>query len=239
MLHAQNGYAKTGRYKTMVWFSSMTDYAQRRTVMVDTQVRPSDVTKLPIIDAMLSVPREAFVPEARRDLAYMGADVPLSADRVMLEPRTLAKMLDVLDVTALEMVLIIGAGFGYTAAIVSRMAEAVIAVEEDPDMATEAETTLGEHGADNVAVINAPLAQGSARHGPYDVILIEGGISQLPQAIADQLKDGGRIAAVFMAGALGEMRVGYKINGVISWRMAFNATAPMLVGFEKKSGFVF
>jgi protein-L-isoaspartate(D-aspartate) O-methyltransferase len=239
MLRAQNGYAKTVWYKTMVWFSSMTDYAQRRTVMVDTQVRPSDVTKLPIIDAMLSVPREAFVPEARRDLAYMGADVPLSADRVMLEPRTLAKMLDVLDVTPLEMVLIIGAGFGYTAAIVSRMAEAVIAVEEDPDMATEAETTLGEHGADNVAVINAPLAQGSARHGPYDVILIEGGIAKLPQAIADQLKDGGRIAAVFMAGALGEMRVGYKIDGVISWRMAFNATAPMLDGFEKKSGFVF
>jgi len=217
----------------------MTDYAQRRTVMVDTQVRPSDVTKYPIIDAMLSVPREAFVPEAQRDLAYMGAHVPLSADRVMLEPRTLAKMLDVLDVTPREMVLIIGAGLGYTAAIVSRMAEAVIAVEEDPDMATEAETTLGEHGADNVAVITAALAQGSARHGPYDVILIEGGIAQLPQAIAEQLKDGGRIAAMFMAGALGEMRVGYKIDGVISWRMAFNATAPVLAGFQKKPGFVF
>ncbi len=206
--------------------------------MVDTQVRPSDVTKFPIIDAMLSVPREAYVPEGMRELAYIGGPVPLSGGRVLLEPRTLAKMLDALDVAPTEMVLNIGAGLGYTAAVLSRTAEAVIAVEEDADMAHEAEATLGEHGADNVAVIAGPLAEGSAKHGPFDVILIEGGVARLPDGIADQLKDGGRVAAIFMSGALGEVRIGHKAEGVISWRMAFNATAPLLPGFEKTPSFV-
>ena len=215
----------------------MTDFAANRTMMVDTQVRPSDVTKFPIIDAMLTVRKEAFVPSSRRDVAYVDANIALGGNRIILEARTLAKMLDALDVQQSEMVLTIGAGLGYTAAILSRMAEAVIAVEEDTDLASEAESNLSEQGADNVVVIEAPLVEGAAKHGPYDSILIEGAVEQVPAALTDQLKDGGRIAAVFAKGALGECRIGYKIDGQVSWRLAFNAGAPVLLGFEAEKAF--
>ncbi len=215
----------------------MIDYAQRRTMMVDTQVRPSDVTKFPIIDAMLRVPREAFVPRPLREAAYMGENLDLGAGRVLLEPRTLAKMLDALDIRGDELVLDVGSALGYSAAIMATMAEAVVALEEDETMSSEAEDLLMEHGADNVIVHTAPLTGGAPEHGPYDVIAIEGAVQHLPEAITDQLKDGGRIACLFMEGALGVVRIGYKSNGKITWRFAFNASAPVLPGFEKKPAF--
>lgn len=217
----------------------MADYAQRRTTMVDTQVRPSDVTKFPIIDAMLSVPRESFVPAARREAAYVGENLSLGGTRVILDPRTLAKMLDAADIQPDEMVLDIGAGLGYSAAIAARLAEAVVALEEDTAMAAEAETALSEAGIDNVAVIEGPLAEGSAKHGPFDVILIQGAVQQVPDAITAQLKDGGRIAAIFDEGTLGVTRIGYKIDGEMTWRYAFNAGAPVLPGFEAAQTFLF
>ena len=116
----------------------MTDFAMRRTMMVDTQVRPSDVTKFPIIDAMLSVAREDFVPTAQREAAYMGENLPLGGARVVLEPRTLAKILDALNIQNNELVLDIGTGFGYSSAVVAHMAEAVVAVEEDEAMVLKA-----------------------------------------------------------------------------------------------------
>ncbi len=215
----------------------MIDYAQRRTMMVDTQVRPSDVTKFPIIDAMLRVPREAFVPRPLREAAYMGENLDLGAGRVLLEPRTLAKMLDALDIRGDELVLDVGSALGYSAAIMATMAEAVVALEEDETMSSEAEDLLMEHGADNVIVHTAPLTGGAPEHGPYDVIAIEGAVQHLPEVITDQLKDGGRIACLFMEGALGVVRIGYKSNGKITWRFAFNASAPVLPGFEKKPAF--
>jgi protein-L-isoaspartate(D-aspartate) O-methyltransferase len=217
----------------------MTDYAQRRTMMVDTQVRPSDVTKFPIIDAMLSVPREAFVPRTLREAAYMGENVDLGGGRVVLEPRTLAKILDVLDIRGNELVLDVGSTLGYSAAVIACMAEAVVALDDDEAMSAEAQTLLQEHGADNVIVHTAPLASGAPEHGPYDVIAIEGGVQEMPQAILDQLKDGGRIACLFMEGALGAVRIGYKLNGKVTWRFAFNAGAPILPGFEKRAAFIF
>jgi len=215
----------------------MIDYAQRRTMMVDTQVRPSDVTKFPIIDAMLRVPREAFVPRPLREAAYMGENLDLGAGRVLLEPRTLAKMLDALDIRGDELVLDVGSALGYSAAIMATMAEAVVALEEDETMSSEAEDLLMEHGADNVIVHTAPLTGGAPEHGPYDVIAIEGAVQDLPDPITDQLKDGGRIVCLFMEGALGVVRIGYKSNGKITWRFAFNASAPVLPGFEKKPAF--
>jgi protein-L-isoaspartate(D-aspartate) O-methyltransferase len=217
----------------------MTDYAARRRTMVDTQVRPSDVTKYPIIEAMLAVPRELFVPTGRREAAYIGENLQIAPSRVILEPRTLAKMLDALDVRDDELVLDLGAGLGYSAAVLARLAEAVVAVEEDEAMAAEAEASLVEVGADNVAVVHAPLADGAARHGPYDVILVEGAVEELPETITSQLKDGGRIACIFVDGHLGICRIGYRIDGVVSWRDAFNASAPVLPGFARQPDFVF
>lgn len=215
----------------------MTDYAARRTMMVDAQIRPSDVTKFPIIEAMLAVPRELFVPQDRKEAAYLGENVSLGGRRVLLEPRTLAKMLDALDVQPDELVLDLGAGQGYTAAVLSRIAEAVIAVEEDTELAGDSQSILSDLGADNVVLHEAGLTEGAPEHGPYDVIIIEGGVEHLPEAVTAQLKEGGRIVALFLEGHLGEVRIGYKVDGKMSWRYAFNAGAPVLPGFERHSAF--
>jgi protein-L-isoaspartate(D-aspartate) O-methyltransferase len=195
------------------------------------------VTKFPIIDAMLSVAREDFVPTAQREAAYMGENLPLGVARVVLEPRTLAKMLDALNIQDNELVLDIGTGFGYSSAVVAHMAEAVVAVEEDEAMVAEAQEALSIAGMDNVILHTGPLAEGAAQHGPYDVILIQGGVETLPTGLVDQLKDGGRIACLFMTGALGEVRIGYKLNGKMNWRMSFNAGAPVLDGFAIPNAF--
>lgn len=215
----------------------MTDFAARRIMMVDNQVRPNDVTKFPIIEAMLAIPREVFVPGAKREAAYVGENLDLGGGRVMLEPRTLAKMLDALDIGPGDLVLDIGCGLGYSAAVIARVAEAVVAVEEDAGLAGQAEALLAAEGCDNAAVIEAPLSAGSAKHGPYDVIAIQGAAETVPQALLDQLKEGGRIGAIFMEGALGVCRIGHKIDGRVNWRFAFNATAPVLPGFEAARGF--
>jgi protein-L-isoaspartate(D-aspartate) O-methyltransferase len=215
----------------------MSDFQQRRVMMVDTQVRPSDVTKFPIIDAMLTVPRELYVPSDKREAAYMGANLELGAGRVMLEARTLAKLLDALNVQPTELVLDIGAGLGYSTAVIARLAEAVIGVEEDASLAADAQRLLADEGVDNAHILHGPLTAGSAKHGPYDVIVIEGAAEIVPSAITEQLKEGGRIGAVFMEGALGVARIGWKRDGKISWRFLFNAGAPVLPGFAAVRGF--
>jgi protein-L-isoaspartate(D-aspartate) O-methyltransferase len=215
----------------------MSDFAARRTTMVDTQVRPSDVTKFPIINAMLTVPREDFVPAAQREAAYLGENLDLGQGRVVLDPRTLAKMLDHLDITNDELVLDVGCAMGYSSAVIAHMAEAVVAVEEDEAMATEAQEALAEVGSDNVIVHVGPLAEGAPQHGPYDAVIVQGAVEEVPAGLVEQIKDGGRIACLFMEEGLGEMRVGYKQNDQISWRSEFNAGAPVLRGFERKVAF--
>lgn len=215
----------------------MTDFETLRTMMVDTQVRPSDVTKFPIIQAMLTVARENFVPAAQREAAYVGEHVALGQGRVTLDPRVLAKMLDVLNIQNDELVLDIGTGLGYSSAVIARMAQAVIAVEQDEALAADAATALSESGADNVVVEVATLAAGAAQHGPYDAVILQGAVEQIPAEILGQVKEGGRICAIFLDGPLGIARIGYKLNGDITWRLAFNATAPVLPGFEADRAF--
>lgn len=215
----------------------MADYATRRMVMVDTQVRPSDVTKFPIIDAMLAIPREAFVPDSLREAAYVGENLSLPGGRTMLDPRTLSKMLDALDIQQTHVVMDLGCGLGYSTAIAARLADFVVGVEDDETRADEAQANLSEHDIDNAAVVAAPLAEGASKSGPYDIILIQGAVEEVPQAILDQLREGGRIGAIFAEGALGVVRIGHKIDGEISWRFSFNAGAPVLDGFQKRRAF--
>lgn len=214
----------------------MQDFVSRRTMMVDTQVRPNDVTKFPIIEAMLAIPREDYVPAARREVAYIGKDVPVATGRVLLEARNFAKMLDAINIQPGDLVLDVACGLGYSSAVIARMAEAVVALEEG-ELATLAESTLAQAGSDNVAVVPGVLSQGAAKHGPYDAIVIEGGVELVPAAILDQLKEGGRVVAIFMEGALGTVRLGRKIDGVVGWRDMFNATAPVLPGFGAEKAF--
>lgn len=206
-------------------------------MMVDTQVRPSDVTKFPIIDALLSVPREDYVPDHKRDAAYIGENIDLGDGRTLLEPRSFAKMLDTVDVQPSDVVLDLACGLGYSTAVLAHMAEFVVGVEDNGARAQEAQAILSAQGVDNAAVIEADLTAGAAKSGPYDIIIAQGAVQDVPGALIDQLKDGGRIIAIFAEGQLGEVRLGRKIDGTVNWRRAFNASAPVLAGFEKETIF--
>ncbi len=206
--------------------------------MVDTQVRPSDVTKFPVIEAMLHVPRELYVPVARREAAYMGENLSLGGGRVLLDPRTLAKLIDALDIQRTDVVLDIGCGLGYSTAVLARIADFVVAVEDDATRADAAQSTLSEQGVDNAAVLAGPLTAGAAKSAPYDAIILQGAVEQMPAAILAQLRDGGRIGCIFAEGALGVARIGHKTDGQVDWRFAFNAGAPVLAGFARAAAFV-
>ena len=213
----------------------MTDFSARRIMMVDTQVRPSDVTKFPIIAAMLSVPRENYVPAALREAAYMGGNVDLAPGRVMLEARTLAKMLEALDIQPTDRVLDLACGLGYGTAVIAELCGQVIGVEEDGELAAAAQAQLVASGTKRSQVRKGNLLQTATEK--FDAIVIEGGVEVLDQPVLDQLSDGGRIAVIFMQGALGTVKIGTKEAGAMSWRFAFNASAPVLTAFAAKRGF--
>lgn len=215
----------------------MTDYTSRRTMMVDTQVRPSDVTKFPIIDAMLAVPREKFVPDSMREAAYVGENLDLGGGRTLIEPRTFGKMLDALDIQPQHVALDLACGLGYSTAILAHMCDFVVGVEDEETRAEEAQTLLSAQGIDNAAVMAGPSAAGSEKSGPYDIIMVQGAVETVPDAVIAQLREGGRIACIFAEGSLGVVRVGYKLDGVMNWRFAFNASAPVVAGFEKTAEF--
>ena len=217
----------------------MADYQNRRTTMVDTQVRPSDVTKFPIIDAFLNIAREDYVPAAKREAAYIGENIEISTGRVLLEARTLAKMLEAVNVQPSDVVLDLGCGLGYSTAILAQLADFVVAVEDELGMAQEAQQNLSDHGVDNAAVFEGALINGAAKNGPYDVIILQGAVEHIPENLIVQIKDGGCIVAIFAEGALGVVRLGRKIDGVMNWRMSFNAGAPVLNGFSKETEFMF
>jgi protein-L-isoaspartate(D-aspartate) O-methyltransferase len=150
----------------------------------------------------------------------------------VLEPRSLAKLLDALDVVPGESALVVAAGHGYSAAVLAEMGAEVTALESDAAMAEAARVNLGS----KARVVAGPLAEGVK--GGFDLILVEGGIEALPEALAAQLNEAGRIGAIFMEGALGIARIGHKLDGKIGWRQVFNATAPVLPGFQARRGFV-
>ena len=216
----------------------MGDFVQKRIAMVDTQVRPSDVTKFPIINAMLKVAREQFIPDKLKSIAYVGDHIVLGRNRVLLDPRIFAKMLDVLEVKSNNLVLVIGCGNGYGVAIISQIAEAVVGVDH-PEFCAEAEDCLMNQEVDNAYIVEGHPNEGDSNHGPYDAIFIEGGIEEVPETLLRQLKDGGRITALFVEGSVGKVMLGVKSGDAIAWRFEFNAMAPVLEGFEKKKKFNF
>ena len=217
----------------------MTDFAAARQAMVDCQVRPSDVTRYAIIEAMLWAPRELFVPKARRDIAYAECEIPLSEGRVLMAPRTIAKMLEAAGVREGDLVLDLAPGTGYTTAVLSKLSAAVVAVDTGEDTVGQMQSLLAELEADNALVTDGDPAAGDPAHGPYDVIFVNGGVETVPQALLDQLKDGGRLVAIFMNGAAGQCRVLVRAGQSCSERYAFDATAQVLAGFEAKAEFAF
>lgn len=217
----------------------MIDFEAARIAMVDRQVRPSDVTSFPIIAALLAVPRERFAPSALRAVCYAGDDLPLGGDRVLLDPRVFAKMLDAADIEDGDLVLDLGCGPGYSTAVLSRLAAAVVAVESDAAMAKQASATLTSLEVDNAMVVVGPLADGAPDHAPYNVILINGAVEVVPDALLAQLRDGGRLVAIEMHGGVGRCSVWTRSGDATVPRRAFDATAPVLDGFRRAPAFEF
>ena len=230
----------------------MIDYALQRKNMVESQVRPSDVTDRRIIRAMLAVPREAFVPAALKSLAYMdeavrvGAAGPApaaaagtsAAGRAMMAPRTLAKLLQMAELEPTDVVLTVGCANGYASAVIAHIVQTVVALESDAGLAAEASSTLGALSADNVAVVTGPLEAGYPSEGPYDAIVVEGAIPEPPRGLLDQLKDGGRLVAVVGDGPDGKAVLWRRLGATFDQRPVFDAGAPPLPGFARAPVFV-
>jgi protein-L-isoaspartate(D-aspartate) O-methyltransferase len=218
----------------------MVDFAQARRTMVDSQVRPSDVTDLKLIAAMLEVPREQFVPAARRAIAYLDMDVPVDGPggRALLNPMVLAKLLQAAGIGEGDRVLDVGCATGYSAAVLARLGAHVVALEEDIALARIAGETLAASGA-TVSVVSGPLHKGWEQDAPYDVIVVEGASEIVPAALLSQLKDGGRLVAVIGSGPMGKATIYRSAGGGATGQTLFDASAPLLPGFARPAAFVF
>jgi protein-L-isoaspartate(D-aspartate) O-methyltransferase len=215
----------------------MTDFATARDRMVDSQVRPSDVTDLRLLWALQTVARERFVPEKARDLAYADYDVPIARDRWLLQPRVFAKLLQQADVKDTDRVLDVGCGLGYSAAILGELAAPVTALEEDRELAAAATKTLEGHP--KVRVVSGALAAGYAADAPYDVIVIEGATEVRPEALLSQLRDGGRLVCLLGRGPYGKATLYKRTGQDVGERPLFDAASNVLPGFAKPAAFAF
>jgi protein-L-isoaspartate(D-aspartate) O-methyltransferase len=204
--------------------------------MIDSQIRPSDVTEPRLLAAFAAVERERFVPRAARALAYAEAPVEVAPGRFLLEPRTFAKLVQLAAVTATDRVLDVGCATGYSAALLGRLAGKVIALEQDADLVRIASEALATTA---VTLVQGALIEGAPQEGPFDAILVEGAIEQAPQTLLSQLAEGGRLVAVLQDGPRGQATLFVKEHGEIGRRAMFDASAPVLAGFKKMVGFVF
>lgn len=217
----------------------MPDYAAQRRNMVDSQVRPSDVPDRRIQAAMAEVPRERFVPAARRAMAYAETAVEVVPGRFLLEPRTLAKLIALAEVDGEDRVLVVGCTTGYSTAVLARLAKKVMGLETDADLVRVATEALPAVGAANTEVVQGSLGDGHKPGAPYDVILIDGAVETVPEAILAQLAEGGRLVTVVQEGTQGRAHLFLKTQGHAGDRPEFDAVAPLLPGFRKPVGFVF
>jgi protein-L-isoaspartate(D-aspartate) O-methyltransferase len=215
------------------------DFSVARHNMVENQIRTNKVTDARLLDALDTVPREAFVPEVFKSVAYLDGDIDVGGRR-LLEPMVFARMLQTAAIQPHEVVLDIACGTGYSSAVLSRLASTVVALESDKALVGRASALLAEQGADNVAVVEGPLAEGDKAHGPYDVIIVEGALAEVPDALAAQLADRGRLLAVTKKpGAVGAATITLRVGDSYSTRSLFEAAATVLPGFARKPGFVF
>lgn len=211
-----------------------------RTAMIDSQLRTTGVNDMEVIGAIAAVPRERFVPKERELLAYLDEDQPIAPGRWIMEPMIFGRLLVAARFARHERVLIVGAGTGYSTAVIARLAGAVVAVEEDMALAAKARGNLDMLDVLNATVVEAPLPEGAPKHGPFDVLFFDGAVERIPEALLAQLRDGGRVIAVL----IDEAGVGRGVNGVVA-AGSFGTTAfldamlPVLPGFERPKMFKF
>ncbi|WP_428646590.1 protein-L-isoaspartate O-methyltransferase family protein [Roseibium sp.] len=220
----------------------MTDFSQSRRKMVDNQLRTNDVTDHRILDAMDLVPRERFVPASKKAVAYIDEDLPVGSEdtgRVLMKPHIFAKLVQLAEIRSGDVVLVIGAGTGYSAAVISKLAASVVAVEENEDLAKTATELLVDLGIENAVVVEGALSKGYASEGPYDVILVDGAVEVLPDGLTDQLKSDGRMVVIEGRGGAGTAKLYQKSENAVSSRFGFNASVRLLPGFARAAEFVF
>jgi protein-L-isoaspartate(D-aspartate) O-methyltransferase len=216
------------------------DFAAARLNMVDNQLRTNRVRNAAVLGAFLAIPRERFVPVAYHDAAYFDDDLPLGRGRAMIAPMVLARMLEEAAIGSGDKVLDVGCASGYGTAVIARVAGEVVALEQDPELARQARARLAELGVLHARIVEGPLAMGWSAAAPYDVIVIEGAVASVPSAIAAQLAEGGRLAAVqSSSGGMGQAVLMTRINGALSRRTLFDAGAPQLPGLAGAPSFVF
>jgi protein-L-isoaspartate(D-aspartate) O-methyltransferase len=217
----------------------MFDTVKARRMMVDCQVRTADVTDLDLIDAMLAVPRERFVPGALAEQAYVDGDIAIGNGRVLLKPMVLAKLIQALRVRNSDHVLDVGCGTGYSSAVLARLAGSVVALEEDQALALKAKDALAAMDGARVVVETGPLTAGWAAAAPYDLILLNGTTEVVPEALGRQLKPTGRLACIFGRVPTGKAMIYRQVEGHLVGRPIFDAAAPVLPGFAAPPAFVF
>jgi protein-L-isoaspartate(D-aspartate) O-methyltransferase len=221
----------------------MSDFSTARQKMVDGQVRPSDVTDIRIIDAMLAVPREDFVPASQRALAYLDIDLDISAPgtakRFLIKPVVLARMLQAAGIQSTDNVLVVGCATGYSAAVVAKLAARVTATDGDPSSVAKANDSLAKTGSANVIFASAMASDGYPANGPYDVIVLVGATEIVPTGLYGQLAPGGRLVGVFATGLPQRAMIVTHSQDDFGTRALFDVAAPVLPGMEKLPAFVF
>lgn len=208
--------------------------------MVENQLRPNKVTDERVIDAFLRTRRELFVPASLRGVAYLDDDLPIGRGRHLMQPMVAARLLQALAIRPKDTALVVGAGVGYEAALLALLARAVVALEEDPELARVGRLALVEHRIASVSYVEEPLGLGYRQRSPYDAILFGGAAASVPAEIAGQLAEGGRMAVVLRPhGCVGRATLITRTGGVLAQRVIFDAATPLLPGFDAKPGFVF
>ena len=217
----------------------MMDFAAARLSMVQNQLIPNNLTDTEVADAVIAVPRERFVSAQLADVAYLDEDIPIGTGRYLMEPRVFARLLQAAQIHEDDVVLDIGCGTGYSSAVLSHLAGAVVALEEDDALSKVASSLLADLERDNVALVGGPMGAGNPGHGPYDVILINGSIEAVPDGLVDQLSEGGRLVCVIGNARIGKATIVVKRGDAHDARALFDAAVPSLPGFEADDGFVF
>jgi protein-L-isoaspartate(D-aspartate) O-methyltransferase len=218
----------------------MMDFLRARRVMVDTQIRTMDVTDADVLDAFLDVPREAFVPPSLAALAYLDRDLMVEEGppaRFLMQPMVLARLIQLAEIGRSDRVLDVGAATGYSAALLARLAGAVVALESSAALASEAARKLS--AVDTVRVVAGPLPAGRPEDGPYDAIVLEGAVEEISPELFRQLAPGGRLVAIVGQGRIGRGSVFVKSAGDVAGRTVFDVTAAPLPGFAKRTAFAF
>lgn len=217
----------------------MQNQDQARETMIDTQVRPNDVTDRRIHAAMMTIPREDFLPRSRHSLANAEVEHETTEGRYMWRPRDFSKLVQALDLKGADTVLDIAPGTGYSTAILAQLASAVVGLEAEEAQATAASERLDKLNVDNADVVAGDIAAGLGAQGPYDAIFVNGAVEDVPQAWKDQLKDGGRLAVIVREGRASHARVYTRAGDTWAFRRVFDAAPPALPGFETAKSFAF